>query len=298
MDPVTNMRTRTTRIRLNVDNEGGMLRPGMYLTARVESMLGEESKLVIPASAPLITGERAVVYLQDPNAERPTFQGVEVVLGPRVEQGYVVEEGLEEGQRVVTNGAFQIDSALQIIAKRSIMSPGGGIAMTGHEDHAGRPATSDAKDATPSKEAEHGSVSAKQVPGENHVADLPLDELITSYLQIQRALAQDNIEHARHGWMGLRGKSAQLAKLLPEADSLKEKDALRSAFHILSQHVISRAQNHPEEIHRELRLVHCPMAFDFSGADWLQTEDNVRNPYFGAEMLTCGTLKREWPNHD
>lgn len=298
MDPVTNMRTRTTRIRLNVDNEGGMLRPGMYLTARVESTLGEEPKLVIPSSAPLITGERAVVYLQVPNAERPTFQGVEVVLGPRVEEGYVVEEGLAEGQRVVTNGAFQIDSALQIIAKRSMMNPGGGIAMTGHEAHGGPPATGEVADATSSKEAEHDSASAQQAHGESHAADLPLDELITSYLQIQRALAQDNIEHARHGWIGLRGKSEELAKLMPEADSLKGKDALRSAFHILSQHVISRAQNHPEEIHRELRLVHCPMAFDFSGADWLQAEAEVRNPYFGAEMLTCGTVKQEWPAHD
>ncbi len=298
IDPVTNMRTRTTRVRLDVDNEDGMLRPGMYLTARVESALGEEPKPIIPTSAPLITGERAVVYLQVPNVERPTFQGVEVVLGPRVEDGYIVEEGLADGQRVVTNGAFQIDSALQIVAKPSMMNPGGGIAMTGHEGHGGPPDTGKVKSVTSLKGMEHRSVSDHRTRGEDPATDLSLEDLITGYLYIQRALAQDDIEHARHGWMELRGKSEQLSALMPEADSLDGMDALRSAFHTLSQHVISRAQRHPEQIHRKLRLVHCPMAFDFSGADWLQAEDEVRNPYFGEEMLTCGTVKQEWSGHD
>ena len=36
--------------------------------------------------------------------------------------------------------------------------------------------------------------------------------------------------------------------------------------------------------------IHCPMAFDDAGADWLQTDTNVRNPYFGARMLRCGNV--------
>ena len=34
--------------------------------------------------------------------------------------------------------------------------------------------------------------------------------------------------------------------------------------------------------------VHCPMAFDNKGADWLQGTGSIRNPYFGADMLSCG----------
>jgi Cu(I)/Ag(I) efflux system membrane fusion protein len=82
--------------------------------------------MVIPASAPLITGRRAVVYVELPGMERPTFEGREITLGPRAGDSYIVLEGLEVDERVVTQGAFRIDSSLQIIAKPSMMSPEGG----------------------------------------------------------------------------------------------------------------------------------------------------------------------------
>ena len=81
--------------------------------------------LVIPASAPLVTGKRAVVYVRLPNAEKPTFEGREIVLGPRAADLYIVRRGLDEGELVVTNGSFKIDSALQIQARPSMMSPEG-----------------------------------------------------------------------------------------------------------------------------------------------------------------------------
>ncbi len=89
--------------------------------------------LVIPASAPLITGTRAVVYVKKPNMENPTFEGREVVLGPRAGDYYIVREGLTEGEQVVTNGSFKIDSALQIQAKPSMMNPEGGLVPTEHQ---------------------------------------------------------------------------------------------------------------------------------------------------------------------
>ena len=33
---------------------------------------------------------------------------------------------------------------------------------------------------------------------------------------------------------------------------------------------------------------HCPMANDGKGAYWLSKENNIKNPYFGSKMLTCG----------
>jgi Cu(I)/Ag(I) efflux system membrane fusion protein len=82
-----------------------------------------EMPLVIPATAPLITGERAVVYVEVPHSDRPTFEGREIKLGPRAGDFYIVNDGLEEGERVVTSGNFKIDSALQIQAKESMMLP-------------------------------------------------------------------------------------------------------------------------------------------------------------------------------
>jgi len=82
-----------------------------------------EMPLVIPATAPLITGKRAVVYVRLADQKEPTFEGREIVLGHRAGDYYIVRHGLAEGELVVTNGNFKIDSALQIKARPSMMSP-------------------------------------------------------------------------------------------------------------------------------------------------------------------------------
>jgi Cu(I)/Ag(I) efflux system membrane fusion protein len=79
---------------------------------------------VIPATAPLITGDRAVVYIAHFEETGDSwYEGREVQLGPRAGDVYVVLAGLDEGERVVTRGAFKIDSSVQIRAKRSMMNP-------------------------------------------------------------------------------------------------------------------------------------------------------------------------------
>jgi Cu(I)/Ag(I) efflux system membrane fusion protein len=82
----------------------------------------ENAPLLIPVSAAMKTGKRAVVYVEIPNREKPTYEGREVELGVRLGDFYVVESGLEEGERVVTRGAFKLDAELQIRAKPSMMS--------------------------------------------------------------------------------------------------------------------------------------------------------------------------------
>ncbi|MDY7011805.1 MAG: efflux RND transporter periplasmic adaptor subunit, partial [Planctomycetota bacterium] len=94
-----------------------------------------DKPLVIPASAALVTGNRAVVYVEVPGTDKPTFEGREVLLGPRAGDYYIVRSGLKEGQRVVTRGNFKIDSAMQIQAKPSMMSPEGGPAGPEHHHH-------------------------------------------------------------------------------------------------------------------------------------------------------------------
>ena len=80
---------------------------------------------MVPASAALITGralDKAVVYVQVEGADKPTFVGKEITLGPRAGEYYIVLSGLMEGERVVTNGNFKIDSEMQIQAKPSMMT--------------------------------------------------------------------------------------------------------------------------------------------------------------------------------
>ncbi len=177
IDPILNKKTRTVKVRVNVDNSDGRLKPEMFVRAIVHSQIAAGGKvmdshlsgkwicsmhpeivkeeagtcdlcemalktteslgyapievdpsqtpLVIPATAPLITGRRAVVYIQLPDDEGK-FEGREIVLGPRAGDYYIVREGLAEDELVVVNGNFKIDSALQIMAKPSMMNPKGG----------------------------------------------------------------------------------------------------------------------------------------------------------------------------
>lgn len=125
IDPLVNTRTRTIRVRLNVDNKDAKLKPGMFVraTASNAGMLDpENAPLLIPASAPLITGKRALVYVQLPDQEG-VYVGREVILGPRRGDFYQVKKGLEEGELVVSRGNFKIDSAIQIQARPSLMNP-------------------------------------------------------------------------------------------------------------------------------------------------------------------------------
>lgn len=186
IDPVLNAKTRTVKLRVNVENPDGRLKPEMFVRAVVRAKVAQAGQvmdkamagkwicpmhpdvvktkastcdicgmdlvtaeslgyvkldtpsrapLVIPASAPLVTGKRAVVYVQLPDMEKPTYEGREVVLGPRAGGYYIVESGLAEGEIVVTNGNFKIDSALQIQAKPSMMSEKGEEISTGHNSH-------------------------------------------------------------------------------------------------------------------------------------------------------------------
>ena len=88
--------------------------------------------LVIPRSAPLITGKRAIVYVETMKDGKPAYVGKEIILGSSSDKYFIVKEGLEEGEMVVVNGNFKIDSALQISAKPSMMNPEGNISSSEH----------------------------------------------------------------------------------------------------------------------------------------------------------------------
>ena len=67
----------------------------------------------------------------------------------------------------------------------------------------------------------------------------------------------------------------------------------RAVFRTLSEHVLAIEQSAGNPLAQPLSVVHCPMAFNDEGADWLQAQGDVANPYFGASMLRCGSVKRE-----
>jgi len=149
IDPVLlDKESRTFKIGAVFPDRGASLKSGMIVRATIHAELnsmgsaanhhGKESELplVVPASAPLITGKRAVVYVADAN-KSGEYEGREVVLGPRAGDYYIVREGLQEGEQVVVNGSFKIDSAVQILAKPSMMSLPDGNSAIEHQSHGG-----------------------------------------------------------------------------------------------------------------------------------------------------------------
>lgn len=276
IDPVLDDRTRSVRVRLEADNGDGRLRPGMLARGEVQAELtaegrlrrgwaGEEAPLLVPATAPLLTGRRAVIYVRLPG-EKPHFQGRDVLLGPRAGDWFPVLEGLAEGERVVVNGAFKLDSALQIQARPSMMLP---------EQPADEPALPDIP-----------PCYANMAP-----------QVVAAYLPLSAALAADDGAAAAAAADALAGVfgdhcSEAIPDLVAAAHAVRDAagdiEAMRTAFKPLSDALWLSVRAVGWKGEQPLLLVHCPMAFGDAGADWLQVDEVVANPYYGARMLRCG----------
>ncbi|MEL7832703.1 efflux RND transporter periplasmic adaptor subunit [Fodinibius sp. Rm-B-1B1-1] len=123
IDPTLDSQSRTVKVRSEVQNKNGRLKPQMLAEGVISSVIAEgREQTLIPKSAVLWTGERSVVYVQKPDADRPTFEFREIELGPRVGDRYVIRSGVKAGEKVVTNGNFKIDSAAQLAGKASMMN--------------------------------------------------------------------------------------------------------------------------------------------------------------------------------
>jgi Cu(I)/Ag(I) efflux system membrane fusion protein len=119
IDPVLDAAGRVARVRVEVPNADGRLKPEMYANAVVHARLdAAKDKLVIPRSAVLWTGKRSVVYLKTGEGQ---FHMQEIELGPALGNSYVVLSGLNEGAEIVTDGAFNVDAAAQLEGKPSMM---------------------------------------------------------------------------------------------------------------------------------------------------------------------------------
>jgi len=110
LDTSINPQTRTASARIEVPNPSMRLRPGMFVQVKFAAPAGHDV-LAIPRSAVLDTGMRKFVYVAKGNGE---FEGRQVQLGPAGTDYYPVLTGLKEGERIVSQGNFLIDSQTRI----------------------------------------------------------------------------------------------------------------------------------------------------------------------------------------
>ncbi|MCG3136869.1 MAG: hypothetical protein HJJLKODD_00705 [Phycisphaerae bacterium] len=235
--------------------------------------------LAIPKTAVLLTGRRAVVYIEHQDEEIIRYEGREIELGPPAGDYYVVLSGLSEGEQIVTHGALMIDSVMQIHAKPSMMN---------------------AAD-------EPSSKTQAQTQTPHHDYHPHTQPVMAAYFELVDSLADDDLQRSRQAISQLQQAivHAQSMNLQTDVDrdfkslintistTIPNSDdgsieQIRQRLPALTQAMIQYLRRFGHNMDDPILIMHCPMAMDNQGADWLQIQSHVRNPYFGAQMLSCG----------
>ncbi len=278
IDPVIDPVNRVAKVRIETTNQSGKLKPEMFVTGTVKARLDEyNDMLVIPRSAVLWTGTRSIVYVKLPDSEEPVFKMREVGLGPMLGNSYVITDGLDEGEEIVTQGAFSVDAAAQLEGKPSMMN-------AVHID------------------------TEKQVKSDISLDfSMQLNTAFEKYIDLKDAFVQSDPKKAGQAagvmeqllagadmglltgdahtqWMNLTGNLNILLKQIQNSGEIEEQ---RKDFSMLSNEFY-KAVKKLGLTGKTAYYQFCPMAFNGKGAYWLSTTKNISNPYYGDQMLDCG----------
>ncbi len=288
VDPMLDTKTRTVTVRTVLKNSDGALKPGMFVKGKIRGTSARsENGVVVPASAILWTGERSLVYVKT-HPHEPIFEMREVTLGNRNGEFYTVVSGLETGEEIVVNGTFTIDAAAQLQGKRSMMNETGGRTSVGHDHGAMTGAM--------------GGVNSLLSQG----SQVQAGKLLASYMELKDALVNSDPARVRElAQLALKdlkalkkasGKEAQpfmesVEKNLASMSNSSDLKEQRTHFVTLSDQMIKMAVELDDKDHT-LYVQYCPMANQDKGAQWLSWQKEIRNPYYGDAMLTCGEVRR------
>ena len=124
-----------------------------------------------------------------------------------------------------------------------------------------------------------------------------MESVVNEYLFIKDALVASDAESAQASAVTLLSvvdatKMPTVQQKTKEMAAVTDLDSLRARFDSLSVALYEEVKQHPDTS-QTLYKQYCPMAFDNRGAFWLSDEKEIKNPYFGDEMLTCGRVEEE-----
>ncbi|WP_111710040.1 efflux RND transporter periplasmic adaptor subunit [Lutibacter citreus] len=302
IDPILDTKTRTVKLRVELNNKEDLFKPGMFVEGKVKgvSSLNNEHVLTIPSSSVLWTGKRSVVYLKA-NPKQPVFEMREIELGNQIGSNYQVLEGLNNGDEIVTNGTFTIDAEAQLQGKKSMMNKEGGKTTTGHEGHL--------KMMVNASENEKPIIKNERLKVPREFQN-QLKKVFESYIKLKDGLVDENsikiIEgsnnllvnltqvnmkllnnNAHNYWMTLEKEIIASTTSISKTSDIKMQ---RSYFKYLSENLTIAVNlfGVNEKIYNQF----CPMADKNKGAYWLSKEKEIFNPYFGDAMLKCGEVKQ------
>lgn len=278
IDPLINSQTRTVSVRTEVSNPGMMLKPEMFVNAKVKTRISINDKsLLIPKTSILWTGKRSVIYVKVPDSEFPAYEMREIILGPPAGAFYLVESGLKEGEEIVINGVFAIDAAAQLSGNYSMMN---------------RPVSK--RIAVPEKfQSQLMDLNIKYFDLKNALveSDFAKSKKTTEkLLQSLQSADMKLLERKAHElWME---QEIPLRKAIISLSKAKNIEEQREHFSAISLAIIEIAELFSLTI-EPVYLAYCPMAFGDKGAYWLSEFEEIKNPYFGDAMLKCGEVKKK-----
>ena len=294
--PYLEEKTREVQVRLEFENPGNLLKPGMFANVQLTNTLAAE-KTLVPRSAVIDTGERRVAFVSRGEGK---FEPRDVKLGIETGNGMVeVMSGLKPGELVVTSGQFLIDSEAKIREALAKMIKGDLVSD---------------QEVT----AEVAGVSSLDKLPEPVAASINL--ALEHYLAIADALSKDHVEgvsnhadklasaldglvkldvpadpHFWHKHQGVIATARTNALKLIDTTGLEEA-RLRFAEVGTAMQSLLMDTGIPPSYGREVQVLHCPMYRKGQGGTvWIQTAGDVRNPYMGSKMLECFDKRESLP---
>jgi hypothetical protein len=176
-----------------------------------------------------------------------------------------------------------------------------------HKDHGQQQDTTVTAEATDEPEVKTLAVT---FPTIDATLSASLKEVVDHYLHIKNALVNDDSKEAGNGAEGMEKAVAKIDKSLFTSEQKKVYDELGDDIKEHAEHIakksddIKHQRSHFASLSEDMynlvkafgagRAVyhdHCPMARDNKGAMWISELKDVKNPYFGASMLTCGSVE-------
>jgi Cu(I)/Ag(I) efflux system membrane fusion protein len=286
INPVIDAAKRTARVRIDIPNPKGQLRPGMY--ANVEVKIDDGEGLTIPVQAALPTGERMLVFLdrgQGKLLPRYVKVGRSFTTFDGQEQGsyYQVLNGVQEGDRIVASANFLIDAESQVQ---------GALKDWQGEEPASSPTMKEMPPNQSSDSNFDGAVKSvldsykrlHELLAANNFAQVPAEAEI---LQRQVHLLLHIDPPSKHErYQDLVGKLHSSADQFSATDI----DQARVEFGQFSAALIAFLKDFMPQLNDPLYTIECPM-WKKSSSVWLQDSTGVKNPFLGPDMATCGTMQ-------
>ncbi len=282
--PIIDNLTRVAKVRIELVNKGGMFKPGMFVTGVVNAKLeGFKDNIIIPSSAVLWTGKRSVVYVKIPNTQMPTFEMREIDLGPELGGSFVVLAGLNEGEEMVTNGVFSVDAAAQLAGKTSMMNRNTNTKNEVIPDYRKQTSTNLA--------SQLSIIFNSYILLKDKLVSTDASEAFTEAQNLQQTISSTDMnlfQAATHDYWMI--KSNLVLTSLKEINKNSNIDEIRKSFILISENLIKLFKAFGTGNNKAF-VQFCPMANQNIGAFWLSTEKQIKNPYYGNLMLTCGETR-------